>query len=153
MIEIIIQDFISIFDEIDYKFELGVHVLDFISVTDQIVVNLIFMKPDEIEIGDELLVEAYYSRVVNNSIEAKDSIFVGEQILVIHSIEDGTNYGSLKIHTVSPTGPLSISGGRDCYPIPTGFVISKGDYVECNDRLGVGMIFEYTIDDSIQVTG
>jgi len=45
MIEIIIQDFISIFDEIDYKFELGVYVLDSISVTDQIVVNLIFTKP------------------------------------------------------------------------------------------------------------
>lgn len=153
MIEIIIQDFISIFDEIDYKFELGVYVLNSISVTDQIVVNLIFTKPDEIEIGDELLVEVYYSRFINDSVEVEDAILEGEPILVMHSIEDRTNYGPLQIHTVSPTGPLSISGGRDCYPIPTGFVIIKGDYVECNDRLDVGMVFEQTINDSIEVTG
>jgi len=91
--------------------------------------------------------------IISDFVEIKDSIIEGDQAIVIHSIENGTNYGLLKIHTVSPTGPLSISGDRDCYPIPTGFVIIKGDYVECNDRLDVGMVFEQIINDSIEVTG
>lgn len=153
MIEIIIQDFISIFDEIDYKFELGIYVSDSISITDRIFADLISTTPDKLEVTDLLSVEVYYSRTINDGVEVEDSVIEGAQILVIHSIEDGTNYGPLQIHTVSPTGPLSISDGRDCYPIPTGFVIIKGDYVECNDRLDVGMVFEQTINDSIEVTG
>jgi hypothetical protein len=148
-----IFDSIQVSDSIESELTLGAYVSDNVFVTDQILADLIFTTPDELEVVDLLLVEVNYSRSTNDSVEIEDSIIEGAQILLIHGIEDGINYGPLKIYTVSPTGPLSISGGRDCYPIPTGFVIIKGDYVECNDRLDSGMIFEQTIDDSVQVTG
>ena len=102
---------------------------------------------------DQLSVEMDYSRFISDTVEAEDSFFTGEQFLVLSGIRDGATYGPATIFSVSPTGPVAMSGGKDCYPKPTGFVLSKGDYVELNDRLEVEMTYAFTINDSVETVG
>jgi len=137
MINLIISESISLSENLDNEFCIGSNISDVIYLNENICIDLITISPDEIEVVDSLLVESNYSRSVYDTSEIEDSIIEGEQLLIIHGIEDGINYGPIDVYTVSPTGPLSISGGKDCYPIPTGFSLNNGDYIEINDRLDI----------------
>jgi len=148
-----IQDTAGVSDSLSAVLILGGQAADSISISDSITADLLFVPPDAIDLTDSLLIEAQYNRELSDVVETEDVSYSGEPILVIHGILNGANYGDSKIHTVNPTGPLSISGGRICSPIPTGFVENNGDVLEYNDSLKVDMYYNLVINDSVETAG
>lgn len=146
-------DVVNTDDELIVEFTKGAYMFDSVEVTDELTVELLFISPDSIEVVDQIISEVWYSRDLFDSIETEDIVFSDDQTLIIHGSDDGINYGPVDIHTVSPTGPVTMSGGKDCYPIPTGFVLEKGDYVQCRDSIELEMVYSITVNDSVEAIG
>lgn len=131
-----LSDLVAIADALSVKATLGAYASDAIDVVDQVSVQLIQGETEEIGSSDLLHVEARYERNVSDLIDIEDQLLVGEPELVAHGVEDGVNIGPAGVWTVTPTGPLSISGTLGyCVTNPVGFVVILGDAIECTDQV------------------
>lgn len=149
------SDSIQATDSIQAELTLGAYASDTIEITDQITVRLIQGATDSIEVADQLKAEVWYDRKVSDAVESEDRLLEGDPVLVVHSIDGGVTAGPADVHTVSPEGPLSISGGNGCEDEspPIGFVVRLGDTIEVTDLLQVDLKKnDITINDAIQIS-
>jgi len=146
-------DFIESEDLISYIYELGAYASDTINISDTLNINKVSMSPDIITIVDSINVNSVYDLNIIDDINTEDGLYIGDVGLVVFTVEDGIKYGPANIFSVSPTGPVTISGGSEYDPPPTGFVLSKGDYVSYNDSTIINMENEIKLNDFIGIVG
>jgi len=154
-LNVVITDTISVTDQIVASKEVAKLLSDTVDVVDNIEVELTLgaYASDTIDVTDQLKVEVWYAREASDAVGVEDQLLEGDPVLVVHSIDGGATAGPADIHTVSPDGPLTISGEPDCVTAPVGFVVELADTVECTDRIVVGLICEVVINDSVEVVG
>lgn len=151
MIEGNASDLIDILEEVIVELTFGAYSSDSISVSDSVEVQLIGGLTDEIEVEDSVSIEASYGIISNDEIEIEEQLLQGDPpVFYMESVDGGIVPGEAGILSVSPTGPITMSGKPDCVSKPVGFVVISSDTAEVVDGFVIELFtppeFAITID-------